>query len=274
MGATRNRGVEYRYLKSMSKVSRALTLINIPTFFHMRVVSGSKFFILSNNRKLLDLFAQEDNAVGDFIENSLHSFSQGKLSVHLWLESSRENFIHQLAKHDIAHGVSLVLYLDNRLDIFSFASSKEREEMRNFYLNHVRLLKRFIVYYKNQAKKILLAMEQHYRTGTGLDVLLEQKSQKDKHIATYQLKSALRPHQLIIKNKLNAIIQLTIKETLYLQHYLEGKSVRQIAEQLYVSPRTIESCLENLKYKTGCYSKHELLSLLFENTLNHSEFIL
>lgn len=48
---------------------------------------------------------------------------------------------------------------------------------------------------------------------------------------------------------------------------LEGKSMHDIAEELHVSQRSVESCLETIKSKTGYNTKAELLSAFLESQL-------
>ena len=61
------------------------------------------------------------------------------------------------------------------------------------------------------------------------------------------------------------IINLTKREMECLKHLSKGFSVKEIARVEHLSPRTIETHITNVKHKTGCYSKSELVNLFQEN---------
>jgi DNA-binding CsgD family transcriptional regulator len=53
--------------------------------------------------------------------------------------------------------------------------------------------------------------------------------------------------------------KLSIREIECLYHLVRGKTAKMIAQFLNLSPRTVESYIENIKAKFGCYTKSELL---------------
>ena len=59
-------------------------------------------------------------------------------------------------------------------------------------------------------------------------------------------------------------ILLSKRETDCFELIKKGLSAKEMAEKLYLSPRTIESHLENIKLKCHCKTKLELLSMLSE----------
>lgn len=57
-------------------------------------------------------------------------------------------------------------------------------------------------------------------------------------------------------------IQLTKREKECLDHLMHGKSYKQIAITLKLSPRTVEHCVERVKIKFGVRTKFQLIDLL------------
>lgn len=66
-------------------------------------------------------------------------------------------------------------------------------------------------------------------------------------------------------NKDSLFNNLTPKEKQVLLIFISGCSIKMVAQQLKVSPRTIETHLEHIKQKLKIYSKPELLKLCLDN---------
>lgn len=63
-------------------------------------------------------------------------------------------------------------------------------------------------------------------------------------------------------NLVNNLVALTPREIDVIQHVLIGKSAKEVARELDLSPRTIEQHIANIKRKFGCKTKFELASKL------------
>lgn len=67
------------------------------------------------------------------------------------------------------------------------------------------------------------------------------------------------PHNLCVVINCGRPVTLTAREKECLYYLVSGKSAKQTAALLNVSPRTVEFHLENIKQKAGCRTKLELL---------------
>lgn len=76
----------------------------------------------------------------------------------------------------------------------------------------------------------------------------------------------LKTPKFIIQNKEN--ISLTEREKQVAYHLIRGKTAKLIAEALFISPRTVEVHLENLKGKFGVHSKTVLIEKLLSQMQN------
>lgn len=61
-----------------------------------------------------------------------------------------------------------------------------------------------------------------------------------------------------------AIKKLSKKKLECLYYLVRGKTAREIASILNISPRTVEHYLEDIKFKWGCCSKSSLIELGFQ----------
>ncbi|QLH41729.1 MAG: PAS domain-containing protein [Coxiellaceae bacterium] len=74
----------------------------------------------------------------------------------------------------------------------------------------------------------------------------------------------LQQSSYVIGEKNNAV-NLTPRQSECLFHILRGKTTKNIAKLLHLSPRTVEEHIAELKYKFGCKSKAELIDTAIAN---------
>lgn len=95
----------------------------------------------------------------------------------------------------------------------------------------------------------------------------------NRNVALRKDKSKLSSHDnnlnhnqplLTIKNKNTGIeITLSVQKSRCMQELLKGKTAKEIARCLNLSPRTVEHYLEDVRSKVGCRSARELLTLYY-----------
>ncbi len=142
------------YIKQVQKLSSVLNIIDITTFFHIRVTHENKFFILSSNLNLATYLIKNKN-IGDFFTGLIQTAVCGKISATLWPDDNNDHFLKTLQELGICNGISIALPFSNYIDIFSFAANQKNTQIKNFYLNHIRLLKGFIIYFRLKGRKII-----------------------------------------------------------------------------------------------------------------------
>lgn len=80
---------------------------------------------------------------------------QGKISINLWPTSRQDALLNKLYKLGIGNGISLSLHFGDYIEIVSFGADLDNHGMKNFYINPIQLLKRFVIYFRMQAKKFI-----------------------------------------------------------------------------------------------------------------------
>ena len=66
-------------------------------------------------------------------------------------------------------------------------------------------------------------------------------------------------------------LYFTGREVQCTKQLLKGRSIQEIAKRMRLSPRTIEYYLKNVREKTCCNSKLELLKLMEHSTLTNNK---
>jgi len=90
--------------------------------------------------------------------------------------------------------------------------------------------------------------------------ILEILEDENKRFTT---KKKGRQTTIVNELQLNGMmVKLTNREAQVLYHLRLGKTAKETAQDIFLSPRTVETHLDNLKQKTFCKSKLELMSLI------------
>ncbi|MCC2624385.1 MAG: hypothetical protein K0R14_258 [Burkholderiales bacterium] len=164
---------------------------------------------------------------------------------------THSHIIQEAAKFNIKHGVTFIEPVEDGCEFYFLGTTICNGEVINKYLSNFTLLEKFITNF-HQAKAPLL--------------------------------HKVEPHRFIIKDRYdnnlcfkqgNLIEKFNFLNSLYNYHFtkreldcvpllIKGYSAKQIAEELDLSFRTIESYINNIKNKTKSSSKNELLAILYD----------
>lgn len=160
---------------------------------------------------------------------------------------------------DVDLGVILIEKGEDCVEFFGFASKKDKSALEKVYLNQPGLLKSFAVHFKRELNDILEDMAEE-------PITLQHLKGKDCH--NHELISPSIPldahhaylADLGLKEDLAKAALLTNRERECLNLLLAGKSAKDTALFLNLSPRTVEFYFENIKNKLSCWSKQEVLA--------------
>ncbi len=251
--------------RTIHKLASVLKIIDITDFFHLRINRKNQFFILSNNKVIVN-YLNEDRNIGILLKKVARSAVCKKIYVAVWKEYADDDFLGKIYKLGIWNGISIALPFNDYIDIFSFASSVKNTELTNFYLNYFRLLKRFIIFFRLKGKKVIEHANQNL-CDLSENIELYCQSDKEEIAIINSIRRQIFPRNVFINTVYLKKITLTKKETSYLIMLLEGKSMVAIANELRVSTRSVESCFEIIKSKTGFRTKAELLNAFLESQI-------
>jgi len=150
----------------------------------------------------------------------------------------------------------------NLIELFCFSGDQPRA-LQTLYLQYPELLKIFIGHFKKELSDLLRQMEEESFSLIDLQGdLFYEHLPRSPDIQTESLHD-----YLISLGKASAIQKassLSRRERDCLRLLIHGHSAKDSAMELHLSPRTVESYLENIKNKLNCHSKRELLSTAAE----------
>jgi DNA-binding CsgD family transcriptional regulator len=253
------------FIKSISKLSSVLNKIDITQFIHIRLKADNTFFVLSNHQAILQYFYDEKE-LGEFFKNIIERLQRGKIAVNLLPSQYECPVLKRLHDVNIYHGISVSFCLNDYADIYVFSTENSNKKIIDFYLNHIHLLKRFIIYYRHSARKIIQEALMQNTVELKKPIQIGNDYENDRRTQLDHFRKQIIPRKMIIDSGPDRIA-FTVKETECLYYLLEGKSATDIANILVISPKTVESCLKRIRLRAGCRNKSELLSFVIHNCL-------
>lgn len=245
--------------RSIEKIAQPLFESFDLTFFSYRLSVDDKFILLMNNYAWLKNCIEKDYAKYLSVIQPEHDFIlwdgiPKDSPVMTLMKDARENF-------NIAHGVTIIKSSETTEEHFNFATMNYNYEINNFYIQHQEILERFILYFKDKAKKIIDASLGHAISLRDLGIIKNAIKQQefyreiDYFIESTQIKSI----SIKVEEK-NINLNYTLAHTGY--YLLQGLSYKQIAKACYISVKAVEKRIEKLKEITKTSTKKELTEFL------------
>lgn len=160
--------------------------------------------------------------------------------------------------YHLDNGMIITKRYDSFCESFYFAASSDNYKINQDYLANLDEYYNFCFYFKEQAKKIILEADQTaiYIPDMKTDIFLEQEYQYANRNTLINIENPL-----FKKLYYTADFDKTItkREFQCLNGLAFGKRIKDIAEQLSISERSVRSYLEMLRTKTGLSSHNELI---------------
>lgn len=152
---------------------------------------------------------------------------------------------------NITHGLTITKSHEDYCDFFFFATNRENPEVKKIYFNRREVFDNYCDYFLEAAKKHIKIAEKH-------KIVLPFAPPIETLSKGVDIDKFLREISTIKKNW----TRLTKRELDYAYHLVLGKTNKEIAITLGLSPRTIEEYTNNIKQKMNCKNKAELIATL------------
>lgn len=252
--------------------------LDVVTFRYARIYEDGSKFILSNNTDYLRFLYEEGHYINTWYDNGKPA-SQFVPGCHFWAidklaTNENENWVgNELNKQfKYSDGMFYCFKQTDFVELFDFFSSNS-----NIYFINKKLLYRFMLYFKEQAKTLMQKGENE-RIYTLQNINSKQRNSEKideiKFINSTPIKqSSLNQNILDLHQTENQRpffnnidihgICFSNREKQILNYLPQGKTAKQIALILGISYRTVERHLENIRIKTNINSRSELIEKIF-----------
>lgn len=160
--------------------------------------------------------------------------------------------------YNVWNGLIICRRLLDYNDFWFFGTVRDNTEILNYYINNINLFKEFTIYFKNIFSNII---DNHDKSQ-----LIVSKVKK----LTYTDEQDKKAEKILQKMRLKSYhlkddIYLSWRERECLLHLSTGKTMKEIARLINLSPRTVEYYINTLKQKTKSNTKSSLIRLFYES---------
>ncbi len=239
--------------------------LGISYFVYIKVYKNSKYMFISNDSHLSQDYISNIHCSNIFYRDYIDT--KGSYYPILWPALPENESMEIFFNYGYWHGLSLISHYDDHFEAVCFLSDKDNHKINDFYIKNIRTLEKYADHFKSTfSDNIISRANQNLATyEKGFDFYLPIKkieNDSDK-IRAFLQASGIKAGSVNING--NAV-KITHKELKCLELMSKGLSMKGIARELLLSPRTIESHISNIKSKTGYNYKYDLMQL-YQNEL-------
>lgn len=243
---------------------------DINFFGYMRIFCDGKYFAISTNLEWQKYLLEEITLNGKEFQKHINAIEMDTTSNFLWPDFTnnlQDQTLLDLYSYNVWNGFSIYKKRPQYIESWSFAGDVQSTNLRNFYINNIQTLNRFVNYFNQKAK--------YFLNFTDANLLSRFENFGDySSIENKKVNSKAENNQVELLKKLelddlflqfnNQEIFLSKREWKCLAYLSCGRSSKEISSFLGLSHRTVEYYINNIKLKTNVRYKSELLNL-YEN---------
>ena len=249
----------------LQDIIEPLRAFGITTFAHSKYFDDGKAFRISSELE----WSQQYYNLGfhnhpDGYEKSIRQHSSPlSLDFCLWRGEPTTEIYEALKSHNIWNGLTLCENGEGSISGWSFGTTAENESVLDFCLENIYLLKHFVLYMKSQHPNLLAPSD-----GSCFYTFAEPKELEESQVPEAAIQHFFEQTS-IDKYCIDAEEKhfLTKREFDCLYELSLGKSAKQIAQALDISPRTVEGYLEKMKMRFNLSTKNQLAEMFIKHML-------
>ncbi len=160
---------------------------------------------------------------------------------------------------------NIFAYIDKQekyVDVYWFGAHRNRPGMINFYVNNLDLIKNYAEYFQDKAQSLIKNAEKN-------KIIIPANMERNYTNAFEKIKRIKNKNEFYIEDD---NVNITPREMECLQLIIKGFSAKMVANKLFLSVRTIETHLDNIKRKLNCTSKEQLIEVAFNYFIESKEY--
>ncbi len=223
----------------------------ITSFIYQKNFDDGTEIRLFNQPKWCAFFYEQELYKQSVFESKPSQYVKNRI---LWNSIPQHSAVLSKARQfNIDHGITFVEPVSDGCEFFFIGAPADKPEVMRRYVTRIDLLGKFIIYFRERATPLIEQAKQNKiyipnKFEAAPLTLIETQCIFD----TQGFLSALQPQMQALSPRERACADLL----------LQGYTIKMIAKELDLSPRTVETYLEHVKQKTNTHSKAQLLQAL------------
>lgn len=237
----------------------------IKTFGYRKFFNDGKYLALSNHLGWQEYYFSKINNPNKSFGKAIQEACPQNFTYFLWTQYPHEPIFHALYEYNIWRGLSIYRKKDEYVECFAFATTRDNPSSIDFYNhNNLKILKNFIEYFKIGGHDIIHNCPRRAFGAFNnfkIDPLISDISVYEKKL----LDNFHRCKIIFTKDKKETI--LTKQEHKCLCFIVMGNTVKETANKLLLSQRTVEAYLRNILIKLDIKKKSELIKIFMKTSI-------
>ena len=225
---------------------------NIFHFIYIEIFYSGKVDVISNNRKYLEIYLEKQFPFSSELKLMIDSSPLNENFFFLWPKNVNEKLPLLLDELLICNGITLFEKTKDSLQTFAFATDQLHDNLINFYINHFDVLKKI----KQQFLLAYTKNDTFHKNTFFIPPVIRSNISNNGNLDF----SKIRFDNIIKINE--KIFSISNGKMKILKQLSCGKSSKEVATILGISPRTVEKQLESLMNLTGIHSRHLLIQAI------------
>ncbi|MBT4879962.1 MAG: helix-turn-helix transcriptional regulator [Alphaproteobacteria bacterium] len=234
----------------------------ITVFSYIRFFEDGTHLQLCTNTDWLKFYLQKkfyDNE--SHYRNMLEKIPVDDSNFVLWETLPQSQLTSSLYESNIWNGLSIYKRYKNYAEAFYFSSTRDSHQIIDFFVNHQALLTQYSFYFKEKASDFIINPPNEVITVPAkmLDFgnLCIPKHNSENRLSFFRDIEAHTP---------GVGAQLSCREHECISHISKGKTMKETACDMGLSPRTVEQYIVNVKKKFKCKTKSEVIEYFFQES--------
>lgn len=235
--------------------------LGVPFFIYRGLLDDNKVIYFSNNQDWVEKRFSSPKEHNSVFRNKI-SFKSIKgdedISIFIWSNGSQNDDVYTLL-YDAGfwNGISIYKHNQNRIDSYHLAGSQNDYGLVDFLLTNMEALRRYIFFFEQKSKELLVETNaitiEHSKSPP---LITENHKESDARVSKLITDTALDNFSLF---KNGQEIRFTLREAQCFSLAGQGKMAKKIAIILGISHRTVETYLDNIKFKLRVCSRSDVV---------------
>lgn len=265
----------YNYYESVlpqfNEICEPLYNLGIKEFGYFRLYGDGRYLYLINNKNYVMNYIDKIKDQGSNFDNVIINEISLNKDLHFSVDRDATRFdedkdpiLHLASDFELLnlHGICK-LRQKNYIEFYNFTFPEEVTNPAEAFLNKRMLLERFMTYFDQRASDITSSVDKNTLAALEKQFNISQISQEEaltKKIEDFLQRTSISQH-IGCED-----VRITKREMDCLRYLALCKSIKEVARALDLSPRTVETYVNNIKVKTGLSNRSALMEHFFQVT--------
>jgi DNA-binding CsgD family transcriptional regulator len=243
--------------KDIDEIIQPIKKFGIHLFSYRKTFADGSRINFSNNADWLYDYFNLKLYQSSLFEYAIENYESG---FSIWpLESKLSVFQHGRLYYNSDNGMTFTIKHADYCEFYIFGAHKNNKQMINVFINNLEFIKQFTEYFHWRTIELCKKAEQSL-------IKITPNSNDPSQLIYLYKKSDYLDAKKIFNDKTpsqesSVMQQLSPRERACIELLIKGKTAKEIGLQLNLAYRTIEFYLNNIRKKTGCRNKFELIRL-------------